>query len=352
MIRINFIPLLIIGLLISGCGTESDPGLIEWNGSWKTMGLEGSYINAVDASGDYLFAAGREQVSRHPLPAAVFDWKDAGPEVDTEISEVSDILVTEHGFYTVLRTFPGSSNVPLDFKTLFVSSDHGNTWHNIEINNMERQVRPHVIIELAECCDNILYALSGFLYKSEDDGKNWNTLDHGGAPRFVYVSEEHQNQIWIGGQTNILSAYLEVSKDYGETWESLGQKVAGGFSESTVYSVVVNPVDEEMILVGIGGGIRKSEDSGESWETVQEGYAILNLANSRTFSERVYGSGLSSEGKLFIAVSEDYGHSWQIELYPNSPDEIYVNDMVVTTIETEEVVYMGTNRGVYGFRLQ
>ena len=342
----------ILVIFISACGTESDPDPIEWKGSWKEMGFLGESISAVEAFDELLFVSGSGQIFRQNLAENVINWKGVGVEFDPEIAEVSDLLYSEFGFYSVIRSLPGINDLPLDFKTLYISTDQGDSWSHIEISNMERRVRPHVMVELAVCCNHILYGLSGFLYKSEDEGATWKILDHRGAPRFLYLSPDHPNQIWLGGQTNILTPHIEMSDDYGENWQSLNDKITDNpLNEGRVYSVIISPNDEKMVLSGLSGRVRKSVDGGKSWETVLGGYSILTFANSTVHSDRVFASGISPQGVLFVAVSDNYGDSWQIEQYPESPDEMYVNDMAVTTFEGEEVVYLGTNRGVYGFRL-
>jgi hypothetical protein len=53
-----------------------------------------------------------------------------------------------------------------------------------------------------------------------------------------------------------------------------------------------------------------------------------------------------------VAISEDYGDSWEIETYEESPGGIQTNDMIVTEVNGNEKIYFGTNKGVYSYRFE
>ncbi|MDZ7704111.1 MAG: hypothetical protein U5L04_06465 [Trueperaceae bacterium] len=48
-------------------------------------------------------------------------------------------------------------------------------------------------------------------------------------------------------------------------------------------------------------------------------------------------------------VSSDFGESWQTVEYEDGPTGIRVNDMVSLEVNGREVLYFGTNQGVYSY---
>lgn len=104
--------------------------------------------------------------------------------------------------------------------------------------------------------------------------------------------------------------------------------------------------------MGLGGGIRKSTNNGETWSTVFDEAGILTLAHSTRNPETVYASGINSQGRLFFNASGDFGDTWQTVEFEDSPDQIHVNDMVSLNEDGAEVLYFATNKGVYSYTFE
>lgn len=119
--------------------------------------------------------------------------------------------------------------------------------------------------------------------------------------------------------------------------------------------VIINQKNAKYLLIGLSGSfmeanvIRKSTDSGETWDTVLEGNGIYTFTQSALDPEIVYASGRNQEGHLFFLASNNFGDTWQTLEHPESPSNIYVNDMVSIMEDNQEVIYLGTNKGLYSF---
>jgi len=122
-------------------------------------------------------------------------------------------------------------------------------------------------------------------------------------------------------------------------------------ADATIYTTLVLPNNEQSILIGLSSitrsAIRKSNNGGETWKPVLDGYNILTLQNGLANSGRVYASGQNDNKKLFVAMSEDYGETWETLEFEGSPEELFTKELIVTEIDGKETLFFGTNKGVY-----
>lgn len=342
----------LFSLMLMSCGTESKPDIKV--GEWKSEGLENQDVKALEASTDFLFAAGGEQLFKSEISRDDEKWAELSLTIDSEISEFGDILYRKGDLYAVVRNLISYELLSEDYTSLYKSIDQGNSWEPVQII-LEGREKPYVINRLAQN-EHAIYADWHLIFASTD-GKNWLNLNKDeniGVSEFLYISTEHPNQIWTGGWNNTFKPYLSKSNDGGETWTNLNQNIYYK-ADATVYAASIHPENEQTVLVGLGGVvssanvIRKSEDGGETWNTVLEGYNIRVLKNSAENARRVYASGISPDGRLFVAISNNYGNSWEIEAYEGSPAGIRTNDMIVIEVDGKETLYFGTNKGVYSY---
>lgn len=351
MSYLKLIFILIIGALIISCGTDSEPD--EPNVMWRVMELNESHVLSLSFSNDMLFA-GTENGAYKMEVGEDINWLDLG--LDTDTTKVTKIISwdTEDILATV-----SYDTIRKEDKVLFESMDGGNSWEgrSLELQNESTNYSYIYFLDYDFNNPTIMYGYTGYVLRSDNSGQTWERIFSQGVSEFLYVSKEHPNQIWTGGWNNIFSPYLAKSEDGGETWTDLNQEIYFN-TDANVYAAVIHPENEETVLVGLGGAvgsanvIRKSEDGGETWITVLEGYNIRILKNSETQPNRVYASGRSPEGQLFVAISDDYGDSWEIETYEESSGDIQTNDMVVAEVNGNETIYFGTNKGVYSLSFE
>jgi len=276
-------------------------------------------------------------------------WYQVGLEIDS--SKVVDFLIKNSSYYIAAVDYDRQTNKRA---VLFETQNGGNSWSEIAVS-FDEELRIFKVLELEENPDGRIFAdAGGITMKSSDSGRSWSNInDWGGMTFFLYASEYHPQQIWTGGETHIFSPLLAKSVDGGDTWTLLNKNIHAG--DATCYDVVLHPNDSDQVLVGMGGAvsdvnrIRKSNDGGQNWQNVLQGYNIRTLTHSADNPETVYASGINPERRLFFAASTDFGESWETIEWDDSPAGVQVNDMVSVMEDGQEVLYFGTNRGVFSY---
>ena len=196
-----------------------------------------------------------------------------------------------------------------------------------------------------------IYAAAGTnVVKSENGGKNWyeSSFLWGAVGRTWFLENQpgHENTIWAGGTAAIFSPYLLRSIDGGTTWQNFRTIE---FTEGINFDIAFNPDDSDQIMVSLGGGIRRSIDFGETWTTVlQAPYIFYTMTPSASDASVIYASGEAFQnGQLFLFRTEDFGDSWQTVTVDTTIQDVHVNDMVSVLEDGREVIYFGTNKGVF-----
>ncbi|HWD40782.1 MAG TPA: hypothetical protein VG944_18180 [Fimbriimonas sp.] len=226
----------------------------------------------------------------------------------------------------------------------------------------------------------VLYAAaaSGGIWKSEDQGKNWNPIaDH--IPTMsvgtVCVDPFDPDTIYAGtGEPNYSldsfdgTGFLR-STDSGKTWDLLGGEVFMGYRfvrivpnpsrpgflyaattrgvlRTTDYGatwveilggpasdLVIDPKDPDTLIAAIGlpwgsktNGLYKTHDAGQTWTHLQQGLPTnplvlgrLQLDNCKAYPNVVYAAMYGNGDRLVgLYKSTDFGESWILE--PNCPN--------------------------------
>lgn len=192
--------------------------------------------------------------------------------------------------------------------------------------------------------------------RSTNGGNSWKVVlgqwnSWGGLGTFIKMDPYYKGTVWAGGVNALSQPILLKSTDYGETWK--------GFNaidvEAVCRDVITAPNNKKIILAGFSGAkiksnqIRKSTDGGKTWYTVLDSIYTLTLAHSARNPEIVYASGIKPKpSKLFFSVSPDFGDTWKLIIWKNGPVR-KINDMVTIMQNGREVLYLGTNKGVYSY---
>lgn len=251
---------------VISCGTDSDPDPVEWDGSWKVMGPDYREFITLELTEEYLFAAGKDRIFRYTISDDISGWNELDFEIDSDISEISDLLYSGSELYVTVSSTVPAEELPAGFITLYKSMDGGHSWQNVEIESMGEHSAPYSISKIEMGHNNMLYAISGeSVFRSENSGSNWVELEHKYGHDFIYINNFLLNQVWIGGNAPTFHIYLEVSRDYGDTWEFLSENKIDGIGDGgTVNTILVNPENPDFVLAGLNGSIRKSADGGGS----------------------------------------------------------------------------------------
>lgn len=118
----------------------------------------------------------------------------------------------------------------------------------------------------------------GLLYTGSDDGLLHVSKDGGGS--WVKVSETFPKELWVsrviasshkkervyvtlnGYRWDDFMPYVYVSENYGATWKN----ISGNLPNSSVNVIKEDPVNENLLYLGVDNGAYVSFNRGESWE--------------------------------------------------------------------------------------
>ncbi len=191
---------------------------------------------------------------------------------------------------------------------VFRSDDRGNSWKIIspdltrQLNRNELKVMGKIqpvdavaknastsifgnITALAESPinENLLFVGTddGLMQITEDGGKTWRKLSKfRDVPEMTYVScifaSQHDENIvyasFDGRKDNNLKPYLLKSMDKGKTWFEIVTDLP---EKGTVYSIVEDPVEKQLLFVGTEFGLYFSINGGGKWIKLSSGLPTI-----------------------------------------------------------------------------
>ena len=330
------------------------------SGTFKPAGLAGITVNHFNLFKGSLYAATDSGLYQLPLSDLTSNsWSSLGLQ-EKKIIDVTFLLGD-----SILAAKADSDFVSRE-TTLFLSPDHGKSWQPWQHNYGGDTGKYTYIGALAAARkqSDTLIALGDGMMKalSVNGGKKWNLAngdhwdDWGGVPERVYIDPYYKGRIWAFGVDGLSQPYLFKSINYGISWTRFFS-IEG--PEAVCYDIATNPYNKEAILAGLSGTvlealqIRKSVDGGQTWKVVYTGEGIYALAQSPKDGRIVYASGLymNNSEPLFFAASNNFGNTWQTvaDTTSTAPTGIHTNDLVAATVNGNEILFFGTNKGVYEY---
>ena len=199
---------------------------------------------------------------------------------------------------------------------VYKSEDTGLTWQLITQEMLDDKV-----MALALTCDTspTLYAdVCGEIFASTDGAKSWNCMgDHGLRSGFwhrLIVAPSDQNVLFIIA----IPGGVALSSDGGSNWQSVYKELPNEENHAFALSLVIDPINKNVVYLGtgewvglgLGYGVYKSIDGGETWSPANRGienYRIIALAIDPSEPQILYAS--EGGGKLF--KSTDGGQNWK-----------------------------------------
>lgn len=192
------------------------------------------------------------------------------------------------------------SNTRLYFAAnrLFRSDDRGNTWRavspdltrQIDRNRLDMMGRVWSVDAVAKNSSTALYGAivslaespvkegllwvgtdDGLIQVSTDAGANWRKIESiSGAPDTAFVSRvtpsSHDSNTVYASFDNHKSGdfkpYIFRSTDLGRTWTSISSNLP---ERGTVYVVIDDPIDPDLLYAGTEFGLYYTADGGEKW---------------------------------------------------------------------------------------
>ncbi len=159
--------------------------------------------------------------------------------------------------------------------------DAGSSWENRWISEDDFHLN-----KISAVGENKLFiaAEAGYVYVSDDGGKNWNAVPPDYEGSFFGILPLAQNSLLVYG----LRGNLFRSDDGGDSWEQIPTPTQSSLTDG------VRLDDGTLVLAGLAGALLSSRDEGRSFELHQD-------ANRRGFSRLV-----QTDGGDLVAVG-DFG---------------------------------------------
>jgi len=339
--------------IINACSTNTDPSKqLNTSGVYSSKDLSNLQINELTSNNNYIYAGTDSGLYRHSRQSDVANWQPLG----LPGNNILDFVVWKNQKLLVGTNIDSSKDT-----SIYFTNDAGKNWQPYQ-NGFGTDERNNHLFVIEKHPDNSqkLYARGDFnVALSSDSGKSWKNIygswDGFGGGYFLTISQSNPKIIWGGGVDANFQPHLFKSSDGGSSWKAI--RIIENV-ETTIYDLIIHPQKTTNILAGTAGSfapanlIRKSTNGGDTWETVFEGINTRTFSHSANNPEWVYASGRNADGSLFFVASGDFGESWKTITWEESPAGVQVSDMVSVMEDGREVLYFGTNQGVFSYRFE
>lgn len=336
----------------NGCSSPP-PSSAELNleGNWQLHHLEGTKVTLLAPDEEGLFAG---------TEAGLFQLNG---------TEIVPLGLGEHKIVGVVRLKNGgilasvkTSSFSSGDTSLFRSLNKGESWEPF-MNNFGGEDGKYTGINkgpvaITPRSDTLLIRGNISVVLSIDGGNSWTVSSGqwdswGGYGALIQVDSLHSGFIWAGGINPFSEPYLIRSRNYGKSWERLEsiKELDRVIVEGTAFAVITHPDNPDWLIAGLDWAARKSTDGGQSWRMVLEETGVHAFARSLQNPGLIYASGRHASTKLFFAYTSDFGETWQKEIFEEGPDVVTTNSLAVQVIDGQEVLFLGTNKGVYSFEV-
>jgi hypothetical protein len=345
--------LVFLSSVYTGCSsTPPSSAELDLDGNWQLHHLEGTKITVLEPDEEGLFVG---------TEAGLFQLQ--GTELvplGLEEHEIVGVVRLKNGeLLASVREWVFGSGNPTLFKTV-----NKETWKPF-INNFGGEEGKYTLIERGPIApyhksDTLFVRGSGGnIILFANGGQNWDVVGGrwdswgGGSSPLLHIDPYHEGRIWTGGISILSEVLLWKIYDYRKSWDEWVD-VRKGLSdnvEAMAYTVTTHPINRGKVLVGLSWAARKSTDGGQSWRTSLEKTGVRAFARSLQHPNVIYAGGRISSGKLYFAATVDFEETWQKEIFEEGPYPITTNDLAVQVIDGQEVLFLGTDRGLYSFEL-
>lgn len=177
-----------------------------------------------------------------------------------------------------------------------------------------------------------LYTGSQYLYKSTDQGRNWQKV----SPDLTTNDKTKQQQEESGG----LSADNTSAENH-----------------CTIFTIAESPLDENMIWAGTDdGNLQVTTDGGKTWTNVSKNYAAAGIPaqtwvssiEPSTFDKKVvfatFDNHMYGDHKTYIGQSNDMGKTWKLF---SSPEFTGFAHKIKQDPMNKDLLFAGTEMGLF-----
>lgn len=238
--------------------------------------------------------------------------------------------------------------------TLFRSDDGGESWRMVS-DNRQINFRPFYYsdIRVDPANPEVVYSLSGGLYKSTDGGRTFRSIGGGvhGDHQALWIDPENPNRLLSGSDGG-----FQVSNDGGENWDIINNvalaqfyhvhydlerpyNVCGGLQDNGVWcgpSRTRNPagiLKSDWIEISGGDGfygVPVPGRPGVVYSNLQGGvFFLTDLRSNRTRRVHPYPNKIGSVGDAMLGHKYRFNWDSPIEISPHDPNVVYIGGNVV-----------------------
>ena len=223
--------------------------------------------------------------------------------------------------------------------TIYKSRDGGDSWKKIS-RGLPSADMGRIGMDISPVNPEVLYAVveaaegqSGF-FRSTNRGETWRRMSDSvsGSPQYyqeIVACPHKLDRIYM------LDTYMRVSEDGGATFSSLGE----ADKHVDNHAIVIDPNDEEHLIIGCDGGLYETWDRGRTYDYKQNlpltQFYKVALSNEKPFYY-VYGGtqdnatqgGPSQTNNTHGIRNSDwfitvFGDGFEPAVDPEDPDTIY-----------------------------
>lgn len=308
------------------------------NDEWTPIGLFGAQIEtvAIDPENNNVIYAGTASVGLYKSTNGGNTWENIGIMLPSQ--ECDDFVIDSQNSNNIY--------VALNQNSLFRSSDGGLTWDNLNTDRTSSVAISPI--------DNNVLLIGGFygeIWRSVNNGGTWeettgfsqswqkvNDIDFApNAPHIVYAAGF--DGVW-------------KSFDSGQTWSSINN----GFAMSPlVYSLAIDPFDSQVVYIGTGDdGLYKTTNGGATWMPIGTGLnsshigaIVINPGNQQLLyvgGSVNPGTGIPGVYKSF----DNFGLTWTEMM--NGMGSRGILDLAIDN-STPRNLYAGTVGGMWKYTL-
>ena len=358
--------------------------------SWKdiTGGLKDIHRVRVSKSApNILYASSFNGVFRSDDGGS--SWRDVSGNLKAKNIQIVEIhptnpdiaFVGHSSLWSSVRSEDRYKTGLLAHQGIFKTEDGGKTWERSDSGIKEYQFEEVAINPTKPYEAWVQSPASRGGYKTEDGGQNWRlsqtpTMHY---PMRIRYSMQNPNKLYATGWQN--GHPFSISEDGGVNWKFISEQVffqglekgkslfqsEGGGGAIHLHGLAVDPKNDKIVFAGSisdsrspvnfplkGAHIFKSEDGGNSWKEMDEGFehgedtAIHDIIIDPKNTSIIYVSTTRHESEKGIGVykSEDAGKNWREVSGGLSDDSLSVNTLIIDPENTKELV-AATFGGLY-----
>lgn len=199
---------------------------------------------------------------------------------------------------------------------------------------------------------------SGDILKSIDSGRNWTVIGSpsSGLPDSLVFTLVIDYSSPVENRTLFAVSYengIYKSTDGGASWNAINEGL--GTSGNHYYqSLVIHPIDPQVLYAGVESGLYKTTDGGETWNRLDWDMQNIGLVEIDPQNPQVlYVSVPSNLGGLYQSL--DGGETWELlfsdpvvkamAIDPSNPEIIYIATKDNDEYPTGRGVFRSMDRG-------